>query len=329
MNKTEYINLLNSIKGKTIGIVYVYENDSASGAKRYDPWKGDVLSDWVRAVYELQGLPLVMDLRTFMEKTTFNTLPKIDYIINLSNGCYELSTLGLVPSMCSYWGIPCIPCNADTLLIGENKYISNILAKHIGLNVPESVKNESQNTITRPYSFGSSYGTYKGISTSNVPSFTQEFIPGFDVTVPIIYNPLENRLVTLPAIAYKPTNYDPQWYLGYKQKVSHNEYEKQSIKISKSIQEKLIDTAYAFGITTYCRFDNRYYCNSKDEMSRILNNEIILDELNFIEINPKEITENAMKLLSALDIEEFDMGISGAAVATLISQSVSFIILIT
>lgn len=300
MNKSTYIENLHSIRGKTIAIVYVYENDPAPGSKRYDAWKGDVLADWIQAVYELKGLPLVMDVRTFLEKTTYNTLPKIDYVINLSNGCYELSTLGLVPSICSYWDIPCIPCDASTLLVGENKFISNILASSCGFEVPQTLEVTCNNSITRPYSFGSSCGVHRGNGSVNFQSFNQEFIPGFDVTIPIIYNPFLEKLSVLPAIAYRPDNYDPEWFLGEIQKKTHNEYEKQIIKIDSITEELLIKTAQSFGITTFCRIDTRHFCSSPEEMIRIFNDGAITTPLKFIEINPLPTIKEGINFLTSL-----------------------------
>ena len=92
MNAEEYKNSINSLKGKTIAIVYNYPGDSQSGAKKYDFWEGDVIADWIHAVFELHGMPLMLDARTFVEKTMNRTLPLIDYVVNLSDGYSELSS---------------------------------------------------------------------------------------------------------------------------------------------------------------------------------------------------------------------------------------------
>lgn len=300
MTEVTYSEMIEAIKGKTIAIVYVYEKDSAPGAQRYDAWKGDVLAGWIQAVYELKALPLVMDVRTFIEKTAYKTLPKIDYVINLSNGCYELSTLGLVPSICSYWSIPCIPCNASTLLIGENKYISNIIAGNCGLEVPKTLDITDESGITRPFCYGSSHGVRRGNYSLAHESFSQEFVPGFDITIPIMYNPLTERLSTLPAVAYRPHNYDPEWFLGEDQKKTHSEYAKQIINIDALSQDLLIKTAESFGITTFCRIDTRHSCSSSEEMKEIFNNGITTKSLKFIEINPLPTIKNEINFLTSL-----------------------------
>lgn len=304
MTDQEYLDILCAIKGKTIGIVYVYEEDDAKGAERYDPWKGDVLADWVHAIYELKGLPLVMDVRTFLEKAAYKTLPKIDYIVNLSNGCYELSTLGLVPSICSYFDIPCIPSHTDVLLLGENKYISNIIAGNCGLSLPKLLDNENSNSITRPYNLGSSCGVYRGESytcKSKSKSFIQEFISGFDITIPILYNPLQDRLVTLPAVLYCPDSLDTQWFLGETQKQLHKEYKKITIDVCSKIEELLVNTAIVFGITTYCRIDTRCHCTTIKEAKEILSGGVSIDKIKFIEINPLPTIKDKINFLTSLE----------------------------
>ena len=49
------------------------------------------------AVEELHCMPLIMDIRTFVQKAMNNTLPYIDYVINLNNGTINISVLGVVP----------------------------------------------------------------------------------------------------------------------------------------------------------------------------------------------------------------------------------------
>lgn len=161
MNITQYKEALCSIYGKTIAIVYIFEGDKAEGYKHYESWKSDVISSWMFAVEELHCLPLIMDMRTFTQKAMNNTLPYIDYVINLNNGTFNISVLGVVPSICSFLNIPCIPCDTTTIVCGENKRISNIIANYIGLNVPKNLDKTVVNGITRPIGLGSSLGVKK------------------------------------------------------------------------------------------------------------------------------------------------------------------------
>ena len=70
---SQYCHLLEKIKGKTIAIVYVFEGDNTQGFQHYDPWKSDVIADWLKAVQELKCLPFILDVRTFAQKALDGT----------------------------------------------------------------------------------------------------------------------------------------------------------------------------------------------------------------------------------------------------------------
>ena len=109
-------NIFESITGKTIAIVYIFEGEDAPGFEHYHIWRGDVISEWLKATQDLRGLPFILDVRTFVEKAMNNTLPKIDYVINLNCGSCELSPMGIVPSVCGFLKIPCIPCDTAAIV---------------------------------------------------------------------------------------------------------------------------------------------------------------------------------------------------------------------
>lgn len=48
---------INSIRGKTIAIVYIYEKEDAPGFDHYWMWKGDIIAGWIKAIYELECVP--------------------------------------------------------------------------------------------------------------------------------------------------------------------------------------------------------------------------------------------------------------------------------
>lgn len=141
MNTNMYYATLERLKGKTIILVYSYRGEQERGMKQYDAWKGDVISDWITAIEELGCFPLVMDVRTFVFKAMNKSLPHTDFVVNLCNGTISLSTLGLVPATCSFLDIPCIPCDANIALTGENKLYSNLIATAKGMNLPKQLDN--------------------------------------------------------------------------------------------------------------------------------------------------------------------------------------------
>lgn len=303
MNNKEYKEHLQTLYGKTIAIIYIFEGEDALGYEHYETWKTDVISSWMFAVEELHCFPLIMDIRTFVQKAMNKSLPYIDFVINLNNGSKIISTLGLVPSVCSFLNIPCIPCNTTTIVCGEHKRLSNIIAENIGLNVAKTLTPSDNTGIFRPVGLGSSLGVKRGFDSSmqNSEYLYQEFIKGVDVTTPILFNPITSKLEVLPAILYMPKKFNADWFLGEDEKRLHLGYTKQVVQLSESAKEKYISLAREMGITTYCRIDARLHCESIDELSTMLNCNIPLNKLYFLEINSMPTIKSNINFHTSMD----------------------------
>lgn len=296
----KYMAMLEAIAGKTIGLVYIFEGETAEGCAHYAVWQADVISAWLNAIQELRCMPLIMDVRTFVHKATNNTLPHIDYVINLHNGTVSLSTLCLVPATCAFLNVPCIPCDANTVSVGENKVLSNIIAQGVGLKVPRNLSLDAVNGINRPKNFGSSIGVVRGKKKLDVDLY-QEFIDGVDMTTPILYNPLTGELDTLPAILYVPDNQDPKWFLGEKEKATHSTYTKHIIHFDNITKEHFLHMAETCGVDAFCRIDCRVHCKSTSEIQALRNSVVEFDKVFFIEINPMPTIKNGINYLMSLE----------------------------
>lgn len=286
--KERYIDKIQSIKGKTVAIVYIFEGEDAPGFRHYHVWKSDVISSWMNAVQSLHCMLLVLDVRTFVEKALSRTLPKIDFVINLNCGSCELSPMSLVPATCAFIGIPCIPCNAVTIVTGENKRLSNLIAKGIGLNVPQELSPSDERGIYRPLNLGSSCGVIRG----KVPNYAsdglyQEFLPGYDITTPIVYNPLKNDFDFFPSIIYLPNSPNLNWYFGAEEKDLGEGYHRGVIpNLSEELRKSYLKLIKAMGINSYCRIDARLRCEDISVAESLQQQPLSQDNLYFIEINP-------------------------------------------
>lgn len=303
MKREEYEEILHSFFGKTIAIIYIFEGEDAIGYEHYETWKTDVISSWMFAVDELHCLPLIMDIRTFVQKAMDKTLPCIDYVINLNNGTKIISTLGLVPSVCSFLNVPCVPCNTTTIVCGEHKRISNIIAENIGLNVPKTLEPFDNTGIYRPIGLGSSLGVKRGFNTPPQSNefLYQEFVKGFDITTPLLFNPLTASLEVLPAVLYQPDDLSGEWFLGEEEKRLHHGYTKQIVQLSNNAKDAYIALAREIGISSYCRIDARLQCDSKDELFNLLNSTIPLEKLYFLEINPMPTIKSNINFHTSMD----------------------------
>lgn len=283
-----YNKLLRQISGKTIAIVYIFEKEDAPGFQHYDIWESDVISEWLNALQELHCIPFILDSRTFINKAMNYSLPVIDYVINLNAGNSQLSTLGLIPSICSFLSIPCIPCNTISIITGENKLISNLIAETKQLNVPKELSATNDTGIFRPLNYGSSRGVLRGKSTSeNVNGIYQTFIPGYDITTPILYNPMSHRLEVLPSVMYYlPDSKDPEWFLGEEAKSARQGYKKKLLYIDSKAADRYIELAKTISVNTYCRIDSRIHCESPDEWECLFTAQVPFNKIFFLEINP-------------------------------------------
>ncbi len=268
-DKFSPLSVISALRRKNIALVYSFQNEEAAGFGHYDYWRFNVVSDWCKAVEQLGATPYILDVRTFGHKVINNSLPPIDFIINLNAGNQSLSTLGLVPSLAGFIGVPCIPNETLATVAGESKALANRVAVSHGIRVPKVLSPSQGGGIIRPDNYGSSCGVgiqQEGIDSKN--ELYQEFIKGIDCTIPLLYSPLTHRLETLPGIMYLPDSRDMSWFLGKKEKTQHKGY----VKIS-------------FQIKTLCRVDTRIECSDYRMLETIRKEPISLSHLRFIEIN--------------------------------------------
>ena len=301
MTKEEFKNALHRIQGKTIAVVYIFEGEQGEGFEHYDIWQSDVISEWLYAIQQNHCRPLIMDVRTFILKAMSQTLPEIDFVLNLNNGNKVLSTLGLVPSVCSFLNIPCIPCNTVSIIAGEHKGIANYVASAAQLNIPRFVSNNDEG-IFRPFNFGSSRGVIKEKNhLSLTEGLYQEFIKGYDITTPILYNPLLDDLQVLPTVMYYSEDKSIEWFFNEEVKEKRGGYKKRILHLDTTAEYKFIDTAKKIGINSFCRIDARVKCNSADEWDGLCSGPIPADIIYFIEINPMPTLKHNINIHNSLD----------------------------
>jgi len=293
---------LKKVRGKFIAIVYSFEGENAPGFQHYDVWRADVISDWLNAIQEVGCIPYILDVRTFVYKAANNSLPHIDFVINLNAGNFELSTLGLVPSVCGFLAIPCIPCDTISSVVGESKILSNLIAFAAGLNVPKELNISDLNGIFKPNNLGSSCGIKKGHQTTEKKDYVyQQFIEGFDVTIPILHNPNTKKLEVLPAILYLPESKDPNWFLGEKEKWLHTGYKKHAVLVDEETKEKCLELGKAYSIKTFYRVDTRLACNSYEELLRAIKEPIHFSKVYFLEINAMPTIKQGINFHNSLE----------------------------
>jgi len=294
--------LVDKIKSKRIALVYSYRDENAPGFAHYDYWDSEVITDWARAIEELQAIPFIIDVRTFGQKALYDTLPPIDFVVNLNAGNYDLSALGLVPSICGFLSIPCIPSDASQTITGENKLLSNLIAEALNIPLPKRLIKQGAEGIRRPLNLGSSIGVVKAIAnTSEEQAIYQEFVAGFDMTTPLLFNPQTMKIEFLPSILYVSNPVDVNWFLNADAKSKRQGYEKKLVQIDELTQEMYLSLAKSFGIKTFCRIDSRVKCDKEIELKHLFESSISNHRIRFLEINTMPTITNKINFSMALE----------------------------
>lgn len=276
------------LKGKTIAVVYFFEGENAPGMSHYWIWKSNIISGWLNAIQQLECIPFILDVRTFVQKALYGTLPNLDFVLNLNCGCYQLSSLSVVPSVCSFLAIPCIPCEASSIMFSENKRISNYIASALRIPIPQILDSNSETGIYRPLNLGNSIGVEIGLCNErNKQEGTyQQFIPGYDVTIPIVYNPHIMDLDLFPAVIYMPKSYDPKWiYDKFEKEKDDNFQILIQPDIDPELKLQLLNFSKEFPINTFGRIDARIKYDGIQLDKKILDNPLKKENFYFIEMN--------------------------------------------
>lgn len=284
MNLNEFKHTFNKIKGKTIAVVYTFEGDTSSGFEHFFLWKSTILTKWLVAIEELHCMPLILDVRTFIDKAINQTLPYVDYVLNLNTGMLDLSVMALVPSMCSSRGIPCIPCDAVSVVTGENKLLSNLIAQSIGINVPQNMNPKTTGGIFRPINLGNSLGVKRGMNDVFQKGIYQEFISGYEITTPAVYNAMTHTMELLPTVIYLHESGSLDWFNGEEEKKARTGYSFKTVKLDEKTNKKYLELIKTLSIQTYCRIDARIKC-SKKVYHDSLYDTVSFEDVYFIEIN--------------------------------------------
>lgn len=273
------------ICGKTIAMVYIFEGDNSLGFSHFFIWKSNILTHWMNAIQDLHCLPLILDVRTFVDKAMNKTLPHIDFVLNMNSGTNNLSSMALVPATCSSIGVPCIPCNAVSIVTGENKLLSNLIAQSSGLNVPTQLKPDDEDGIFRPINLGNSLGVIRGFNNNYDQGIYQKFIHGYDITTPIVYNPIVHRMDLLPTVMYLPDCKNTNWFNGENEKITRKGYKFRIVEIDEKTKEQYLKLTNILSIQTFCRIDARVECEDAEYYHNLENNMVKFKNVNFVEIN--------------------------------------------
>lgn len=291
-----------NLSGLRVALVYSFEAPSDPPGRWYDRWRTRVVMSYGEALERLSVRPYFCDIDTFCRQVSDNSLPGIDAVISLNAGVRPVSHFGLVPAVALWRGYPTIPSEADVILCGERKDVATLLAAESGLSVARSLfakdaalLSKETTVIIKPRDLGGSFGlqvkTVGELQSDDfsVESIVQEFVEGYDVTVPVFFDAARGCLRADSGVLYQPQTDDPRrWvydrkakeaYVGGADDVPVNRI---PMMISPDVEALIVKYCQQLGITCFARCDFRWAQDEPDFQGAQITNE----GLYFIEVNP-------------------------------------------
>jgi hypothetical protein len=264
------------LRGKHVAVVYQYVPPDSPAEVWYHVWGLGVMAYYGYG-FEALGMPVkYIDVDSFIRGDR-DEARNTHYVLSLVCGNLHISNWSLVPAV-AFWrqAIP-LPAAADALMASERKDISSLFARRAGLRCPDeySVGDltglKDTLAVAKPRDYGSSKGLLIAppaelvgtVATRTTPYIFQQFVPGIDVTVASIYDPILERHQVAQAIGYVPKNSDGHWTFDDRAKTQHRqggalgEVQKVFFDLPKAIEEKIVDLIDRLGGSSLARVDFR------------------------------------------------------------------------
>jgi len=155
-----------------------------------------------------------------------------DYVFSLFNRLSIRNSEVFVSAYCEYLNIPYLGSSPNIRAVAEDKLVSKLIAKSLGIPVPEGIAYHHGISSLRPPSFHGPYfikdrygAGSEGLTTDNVQddwigaqriiqsiwdhgsdALVEELAPGIDITVPVIGDDTPRVLGTVYVPSDKPNN---------------------------------------------------------------------------------------------------------------------------
>jgi hypothetical protein len=285
---------IEGLRGKRFGLVYSHRFKGSLEDAWYHRWRTNVIALFSFAVEVLDGIPIFFNIDQFIEHFgNYDRPTNIDYVVNLNAGNRFLDNWALAPALGRWRNVPVFPCEALTVLLGERKDTSKILAEAFGWRVAtpaERLVDPDTLIVEKPLTFGSSVGLerfrqqdYRALGhRSGV--LAEAFVPGYDATIVVLYSLFLQAPVCLGAMVHVPDRLRPEdWMYDAFEKRNpgvRTKVEQRFCQVDAELADKSVQLASAFHSTGVARIDVR--------LDRAPENTdpIGFSQCTFLEINP-------------------------------------------
>jgi len=253
------------------------------------------------ALERIEVVPYYCDIDTFIDQISSGKLSNCDAVMSLNAGVRPVSHFALVPAVAQWFRKPIIPCTADTIIAGERKDLGNALAARAELHVPRIYRphelSDAQNAsrlVVKPRDLGGSFGLKSVDGRALDPAdfdggrIVQDFVPGYDVTIPIFVDAKTNELNVGDATVYIPDQTAPsQWIYDREAKEAYvggsgvGSVARKQYPLEPAATQKIREYCMMVGVDCFARVDFRLRAESLEHVDRVN-----LSDLTFLEINP-------------------------------------------
>lgn len=213
---------------------------------------------------------------------------KLSAVFNVCLGHRSLDNWVLVPSVCSWIGLPVLPNGAHTTLLGEDKLTAKDFALRAGFDTAETWARRTGGTdhyVSKPRGWGSSVGLAltDAPAPATVGEIVEPFVPGGDLTVLLLHDPSRQRLASVGAIYLDHHSTTPEGSLWTEAKKMPGQLceqiDRTYYSIAADLEHALLDMAGGLGLRSTARIDFRMPNTPKAA-------DIRLSDVVFLEINP-------------------------------------------
>lgn len=290
-----------TLKRRRIALVYSLPKPNDPANRWYDRWQTRVIMSYGEALERIEAIPYYCDIDTFIDQISNDKLNSCDAVISLNAGVRPVSHFALVPAVAQWFRKPIIPCTADTIIAGERKDLGNAIASRAGLKVPRvyeshefSEAKKARRLVIKPRDLGGSFGLKSVDGRALSPTdfdgakIVQEYVPGYDVTIPIFVNAQSNLLNVGDATVYIPDQSAPtEWIHDRAAKEAFvggsgvADVTRKQFQIEPVAADRIREYCSMIGVDCFARVDFRLRIDSLDQVDVIQFN-----QLEFVEINP-------------------------------------------
>jgi hypothetical protein len=312
---SEFESELARLKGRSAAVVYSFSPEATATKLWYDQWRSAVISAYGSALETLGIHPYYLDVTSFCRQALARDLPDMICAFNLNAGVTPITHWAVVPAVAAWCGIPPLPAEADVLLMGERKDIANLVAASCGFHVPTTYsKAEAErladlsDLVVKPRDLGGSVGLRRTnprdleATSPEEISIIQEFVPGVDLTVPIVFQPTQGRYRAVAGVVYRPLQEHPlQWMHDQASKLDGTGYVKQIVEVPPELEERFVAFAAAAQLGPYSRLDLRLRAKSPDPDEA----GFWTQEIAFMEVNPLPTLRQGINFLNVVASDPF------------------------